>query len=173
MKLGGDLAVQAHLDGVQTGGLDGAVELDALALDLDAQLVLDGVGDHGVGHGAEELALVADLGVDEDGLAIDDGLQSLGIGDALSLALLDVVTTLLELLDVALGGRQGHAVGEQEVLSEPLGDLDDVALSALALELTQKDDFHGHSLLSCGRDGHHGWTPRERCTAEGPSHGRA
>ena len=95
VKLGGDLAVQAHLDGVQTGGLDGAVELDALALDLDAQLVLDGVGDHGVGHGAEELALVADLGVDEDGLAIDDGLQSLGIGDALSLALLDVVTTLL------------------------------------------------------------------------------
>ena len=158
---------------MQARGLDGAVELDALALDLDTKVLLDGVGNHRVGDGAKELALVTNLGVDENRLAVERGLQGLGIGDTLLLALGDVVTTLLELLDVALGGRQGHAVGEQVVLSEPLGDLDDVALSALALELTQKDDFHGHSLLSHDRDGHHGWTPRERCTAGGPSRGRA
>ena len=84
---GADLAVEVDLDLVLAGGLDGVAAADALAVDLDAELGLDGLGDLGGGDGAKELALLADLGVNGDGLAIDGGLQSLGSGDALGLAL--------------------------------------------------------------------------------------
>ena len=86
--------------------------------------------------------LLADLGVDGHRLAIKGSLGGLGVGDALRLTLLDVVTALLELLDVARSGRLGELVGEQVVLRKALSDVHDVALAALAPELTQKDDLH-------------------------------
>lgn len=60
------------------------------------------------------------------------------------------MTALLELLDIARGGGQGHLVGEQEVLRVALGDIDDVALAALTPELIREDDFHGILLLRPG-----------------------
>ena len=123
--------------------LDGVAAADALAVDDGAKLSLDRVGDHGGGDGAEELALLADLGVNGDGLAIDGGLHGLRGGNTLGLALLDVATALLELLDVARGGGLGLLVGEQEVLREALSDLYDVALAALTPKLLKEDDFHG------------------------------
>ena len=39
------------------GNLDGLAELDALAIDVEVELRLNGVGDHGGGDGAEQDAL--------------------------------------------------------------------------------------------------------------------
>jgi hypothetical protein len=102
------------------------------------------------GDGAKELALLADLGVDAHKLARKGCFGGLGGTDALGLALLDVVAALLELLDVARGGRLGDLVGEQEVLRVALGDVHDVSLASLAPKLTQEDDFHGKLLRSAG-----------------------
>ncbi len=111
---GVDLAVEVDLDLVPAGGLDRGAAHEALAIDLYAELLLDGGDDLGAGHGAKELVVLADLGVDGDGLAVELGLGRLCIADALLLALLDVVTALLKLLDVARGGRLGDLAGEQE-----------------------------------------------------------
>ena len=130
---------------MNAGLLDRGGTLDALAVNLDTELILNRGGDHGGGDGAEELALLADLDIDGHVLALEGSLHGLGVSDTLLLALGDVVATLLELLDVARGGGDGHALGEQEVLRVALSDVDDVTLATLAPELTQKDDFHGHS----------------------------
>ena len=133
-----------------TGGLDGDATNDALAVDVDAELGLDGLDDLLRGDGAKELALLADLRVDLHELLVEDSLGGLGVGDALGLALGDAVAALLELLEVARGGRLGDLVAEEVVLRIALGHVDDVALSALAPELTQEDDFHGTLLRSVG-----------------------
>ena len=51
-----DVAVEVDLDGVATGGLDGGATNDALAVDVDAELGLDGLDDLLRGDGAKELA---------------------------------------------------------------------------------------------------------------------
>ncbi len=114
--LGADLTVEVDVDHVRTCGLDGATGGDALAIDLDAELILDRIRDLSGGNGTEELVVLAHLGVDGDGLAVELGLRRVGIGDALLLALLDVVAALLKLLDVARGGRLSDPLGEQIVL---------------------------------------------------------
>jgi hypothetical protein len=89
-----------------------------------------------------------------------------GIGDTRLFALLDIVTTLLELLNITGGSGLGDLVWEQEVLREALSDIDDVSLSAFAPQLIQKDDFHGTLLfneyfLPASRDcDHYGSTRR-------------
>ena len=49
-----------------------------------------------------------------------------GVGQADSLTLLDVVATLLELLQVALGSSNGELLRNQVVLGVTLSDVDDV-----------------------------------------------
>ncbi len=80
------------------------------AVDLDVRRGLDGIGDHDGGNGTEQLTLFAHLGVDLHE-ALELGLQGLGVGDALLLALGDVVLALLELLQVALRRQDGVALG--------------------------------------------------------------
>ena len=127
---------------MRAGHLDGLAELDALAIDLDIELILDGVGDHGRGHGTEQDALVADLGVDGDLLAIEARLERVGVLETDRLALGDVVAALLELLQVARSCRNGEFLREKVVLGVSLSDIYDIALAALALDLTKKNDFH-------------------------------
>ena len=141
---GADLAVDGDGDFMSTGNLDGLAELDALAVDVHIELGLDRVGDHGSSDGTEEDALLADLGVDGDLLAIELGLEGLGVGQTNGLALLDVVTALLELLEVTLGSSNGELLRNQLVLGVTLSDVDDVALAALALDLTKQHNFHGY-----------------------------
>ena len=77
-NLGLDLAVQRDGNGVGTGNLDGLTELDALAVDVHTELSLDGVSDHSGGNGAKEDALVADLDVNGDRLALEGSLGLVG-----------------------------------------------------------------------------------------------
>ena len=127
-----------------TGDLDRLAKLNALAVDLNAELGLDRVDDHGSGDGAKEDALLADLGVDGDLLAVELSLESVGVGQTDSLTLLDVVATLLELLQVALGSSNGELLRNQVVLGVTLSNVDDVTLAALALDLTKQNNFHGY-----------------------------
>ena len=92
--------------------------------------------------GAEELALLADPGIDLDGLAIEGVLEDVGVGGTSKLALLDVVTTLLELLELALGGLDCDALRKQVVHRITLGDIDDVTLATTALEFLKQNNFH-------------------------------
>ena len=147
---GGDVTIELDGHVVSTDGLDRGTMADTLLVDVEAELGLDGFDDLGRGDGAKELALITNLGVNGNALAVESRLERLGVGDALCLALLDAVTTLLELLDVARGGGGGDLVGEQVVLRESLSDVYDVALSAIAPKLTQEDDFHGKLLRSVG-----------------------
>ena len=140
-NLGLDLAVQRDGNGVGTGNLDGLTELDALAVDVHTELSLDGVSDHSGGNGAKEDALVADLDVNGDRLALEGSLGLVGGSQTDGLALGDVVATLVKLLEVALGGGNSELLGEQEVLSVTLSDLYDVTLAALALDLIEKNTF--------------------------------
>ena len=127
---------------MSTGNLDGLAELDALAVDVHVELSLDRVGDHGSGDGTKQDALVANLDVNGDLLAIEGLLERGGVGQTDGLALLDVVAALLKLLQVALGSRNGELLREEIVLGVALSDIDDVALAALAPDLTKKNDFH-------------------------------
>ena len=128
-----------------TGNLDGLTELDALAVDVHTELSLDGVSDHSGGNRAKEDALVADLDVNGDLLALEGSLGLVGGSQTDGLALGDVVATLVELLEVALGGGNSELLGEQEVLSVTLSDLYDVTLAALALDLIEKNNLHDAS----------------------------
>ena len=128
-----------------TGNLDGLTELDALAVDVHTELSLDGVSDHSGGNGAKEDALVADLDVNGDRLALEGSLGLVGGSQTDGLALGDVVATLVKLLEVALGGGNSELLGEQEVLSVTLSDLYDVTLAALALDLIEKNNLHDAS----------------------------
>lgn len=119
-NLGLDLAVQRDGNGVGTGNLDGLTELDALAVDVHTELSLDGVSDHSGGNGAKEDALVANLDVNGDRLALEGSLGLVGGSQTDGLALGDVVATLVKLLEVALGGGNSELLGEQEVLSVTL-----------------------------------------------------
>ena len=123
-------------------GLDGLADIETLAVDFDASLGQNRISDHGSGDGTEQHALFADLGVDGNGLAIDGLLERVGVGNADGLALLNVVATLLELLEVALGSGNSKLLGEQIILSKALSDLYDVALAALAANLVKKNNFH-------------------------------
>ena len=138
------------VDDVEPGHLDGGVQLDPAAVHRDAELILDGVGDHGRGDGAVELALLAHARLDLDELALEHAAHGLGVLHAADLALLDVPAALLELLQVPLGGGQRDALPEEVVLGVALGHVDDVALAALAPELRQEDHFHVW-LLAPGR----------------------
>ena len=129
------------------GGLDGLAQIDLLAVDGDADLLGDSLGKDGGGDGAEELALLADLCENPEGLAVEGVLQGGGVGRTSKLALLDVVTTLLELLELALGCLDGNALRQQVVDGEALSNVDDVALAAAALEFFKQNNLHVSNFL--------------------------
>ena len=139
LKVNMNVAIDVESNGVLTSGLDGLTDIETLAVDFDASLSQNRISDHRSGDGTEQHALFADLGVDENLFALERSLQGLSVGDTLLLALGNVATALLELLEVARGGRLGDLVAEEVVLRIALGHVDDVALSALAPELTQED----------------------------------
>ena len=113
-NLGLDLAVQRDGNGVGTGNLDGLTELDALAVDVHTELSLDGVSDHSGGNGAKEDALVANLDVNGNRLALEGSLGLVGGNQTDGLALGDVVATLVKLLEVALGGGNSELLGNRK-----------------------------------------------------------
>ena len=122
--------------------LDGLANVDATTVDLDVLLLLDGIGDHLRSDGTEQDAFVANLGLDGEGCTLELGLQALSVGNANLFALGDVLTTELELLEVALSRLHGNALLEKVVVGETAGNFDDVAFAALAPQLFEKNNFH-------------------------------
>ena len=141
-NLGLDLAVQRDGNGVGTGNLDGLTELDALAVDVHTELSLDGVSDHSGGNGAKEDALVADLDINGDRLALEGSLGLVGGSQTDGLALGDVVATLVKLLEVALGGGNSELLGEQEVARVAIRRIHNLILLADTLHIFQQNNLH-------------------------------
>ena len=111
-----DVAIDVESNGVLTSSLDGLTDIKTLAVDFDASLSQNRISDHGSGDGTEQHALFADLGVDENLLALERSLQSLSVGDTLLLALGNVATALLELLEVTLRSSNSNLLREQVVI---------------------------------------------------------
>ena len=114
LKVNMDVAIDVESNGVLASGLDGLADIETLAVDFDASLSQNRISDHGSGDGTEEHALFADLGVDENLLALERSLQGLSVGDTLLLALGNVATALLELLEIA-SGKIGRASCRERV----------------------------------------------------------
>ena len=125
-----------------TCGLDSSLDLDATTIDLHVGLGLESLGDLSSRDGTEEDALFADASFNLDGQSIESRLGSIGLGDAVLFTSGDVVLALLELLQVALGSRDSDLVRVEVVVGETGSDIHDVAFTTLALEFTQKDNFH-------------------------------
>ena len=129
------------------GRLDSLAQVNLLAVDRDAELLENRLSQHGGRDGAKELPLLADPGIDLDGLAIEGVLENVSVGGASKLTLLDVVTTLLELLELALGGLDCDALRKQVIHRVALGNVDDVTLATAALEFLEQNNFHVSSFL--------------------------
>ena len=129
--------------------LDGLAQLDLLAVDGHADLLNDSLCNLGGGDGTKELTLLANASENLDGLAVQSCLQGVCVGGTSKLTLCDVVTTLLELLELALGGLDCKAVGDQVVDCEALSDVDNVTLAAAALEFLSQNNLHVKNLSKC------------------------
>ena len=141
LDVGDDVAVQRDDSRVRTGLLDGA-QVDTVTVNLEAALGLESLSDLGSGDRAEELALVAQTDLDADRLALELSSLLIGLSDTNNLALGDVVALLLELLEVALGSLDSDLLREEPVVGETVGNVDDVALATLPLELAQENNLH-------------------------------
>ena len=141
LDVGDDVAIQRDDSRVRTSLLDGA-QVDTVTVNLEAALGLESLGDLGSGDRTEELALVAQTDLDADRLALELSSLLVGLSDTNNLALGDVVALLLELLEVALSSLDSDLLREEPVVGETVGNVDDVALATLPLELAQENNLH-------------------------------
>src|SRR4051812_37969398 len=111
LDLGLHVGVQADRYAVDAEGANRVVKVDQALLDVQA-LRLELLRDVRSGHGAEQLALLADAGREGEGDLLELGSQLLGGAAALVLGLLEASTVLLDALLVALGGDERQAAGE-------------------------------------------------------------
>src|SRR5687768_10929307 len=107
------VGVQADGDAVDAEGLDGVVEVDHPALDVEA-LLLELGGDVGGGHGAEQLALLADPRREGEGDLLELRGELLRLSAPLILGGLETAALLLEPLLVALRRLVGEAARQEE-----------------------------------------------------------
>ena len=126
-------------------------------LDREAKLI-HGFSDVGVGHGTEQTAVNTSLGGDGNGGAIQLFLESLGIGQTLSLSLLKVSATGFELGDSGLGGALGVTLGDQEVAAVAVLDLDHIAQIAEVMNVFKQNNLHvdispGLLIVGVGKEG--------------------
>jgi len=84
-QLGLYVTIDRDVEAVLADLLDGAVGLDLATIDLDAQLLEQRGLDVMRRDGAEQPTLVADLGLDLDGLAIQLVENALSFAEAISL----------------------------------------------------------------------------------------
>ena len=110
-------------------------------LDLEAELV-DGFGDVGVGHGTEQTAVNASLARDFDHLAVELLGRFLGLGNAFGLETFEFGAAGFKFRDRSLGGTLGVALGDQEVTSIAILNLNDGTEITEVIDLFEKNDLH-------------------------------
>lgn len=132
--------MEADLDVVFAGALDGLLELDGVAIDGDAFVLELAVDVHG-GDGPEGLAALAGFEGETEAGLVDLGGEGGGVGDFLGFALGASGGEGLKLAEVAFGGFVGLALRDEEVASEAGFDFHDVGFGAEAVNFLAEDDF--------------------------------
>ena len=136
-----DFGVQVQFDFVFAQRLDRMFEMNLALVERDVELVLEFVGDHAGGDGAEHLAVFAGLDLDD----ADELRQALGefghgvelMGFALGAALAQGFEPAL----VALRHRNGEALREKVIARVAGGDFDLIGFAAEADDVVGKNDF--------------------------------
>ena len=132
---GNDLKAQAGLDLVVAEGLNGVLQHQLLLGNVDAELLLEPLGDFLGGDGPEELAARPGPGRE-----LHHALLEL-FGGLLRQGLLAGLLGLFRLLfqvhgvDGVRRGGNGHLPGQEEIPGVALGDLHHLALLSLAFDV--------------------------------------
>ena len=123
--------------------LDRLVELELLAVELDAGLGGDGLGDVGRGDRAEQLALGAHAGRDGDRARTRASWRPPRRRVRSAASLMSRERRMPSAWASAPArGLEGQPAGQEEVAAVAVGDVDDVALVADALDVGAEDDAH-------------------------------
>ena len=144
--VGEDVAGEADADFFGAELAEGLGELDLAVLDGCAGAFGEALGDVARGDGAEEAALLADAGAEDEFLAVDGGGERRG--GFVELALADSVG-LGEALgagEVVGGGGAGETAGQEVVAGKAIFDLLDLTDLRGAFDLFKEHDLHGASL---------------------------
>src|SRR5262245_36503464 len=139
--LPGHLGVQLHGEGVDAERLDRLLDEDAPLVDHDAVL-LEILGDVRGGHRPVQLIVLPHLA--DDGARQPREAASHRGGVFLLLGQVNGVLAppLLDRLEVALGRRQGLALGQQEVAGIPGGHVHDLAAASQLVDVVPEHDAH-------------------------------
>ena len=128
--------------GIGSHVLDGLVQNDLALVQLDAGLLCQSLRNFGIGNGTEQTAVAAALGGDGDG----QFPQLLGNSQCLSLfpgnALLGSLVVHTHGVDGIGGSLDGQLLGQHKVAGVAVGNLDHLALLALALHILQQNNLH-------------------------------
>ena len=131
----GDLRVELDFNGMCAEGLDGILYLELTAVDLDAVLCLHGFFDILCGDGAVNSAVSTGGCSQLD----DDRLQLCGGIMCILLVNFDLMKTgvflALEFIHDSGIGNSCELLGEQEVARISVGNIDELALFALTLDI--------------------------------------
>jgi hypothetical protein len=138
-----DVPRQLHHHLVDAEVPDRLAEVHLLVLQLDAGLRLELLRDVAGGHGAEQLALLADAHLDGDGatLHLREQVNARLIVKPLLAARLLLGAGLGD-SDVVVGGGGGQPARQQVVTGEAVGDVLDLADAGGAFDLLHEHDFH-------------------------------
>src|SRR4051812_35983392 len=124
----GDVRVQPDGHLVLAHRLDGLLEVDPAAVELEGEaLLLEPVGDVAVGHGAEELPFLARAGLEHDGRALELARTAAGLEEVTARALLVELLLFLDAPDVARARRVRETLRDQVVASVARLHVDDLA----------------------------------------------
>ncbi len=128
-------------DGVGVDTAEGFFEANVVGFDIVAELD-EFFGDVAFGDGAEEVAFVVGVADEGDFDALEGCDELLFFRADLELLGFIFLTGGFEALDVAIGGLDGEALGEEVVAGEAFGDFDHFANDAGAFDGLGEENFH-------------------------------
>src|SRR5438270_1802820 len=134
------VTVQLERNLVLAQRLDGLLQVDLVAIDLDTMLRLQSRRDVLVGDRTKGLVLRADLQAHDHGLVADLIGDSLGVGAVLRLAFDRCIAQPLGLGLGSLSSGDGQLAPKQEVAAVSVGDLLDIAGAPDILNVLRQQD---------------------------------
>lgn len=143
-----DVAVEFDGDFENAGGFDGFFEFDLVTVELDAcGAVGNSLGNVAGGDGTECLAALAGGEGELEFEALEFGGEFFGFGEFLCFTFGADFLQFVKLLEVALVGQEGFALGDEEIVSVTASDFHDVAFGAEGGDfLFQNDVYGGHMI---------------------------